>query len=528
MDKPENANAMPPRLVASSPKVERGNDKKLDSCEQPQGGRLDTFRLWTYTSLGDAVQIPTVSFDDMGPPGEDSRWESRRMLHDYLKHRFPRAHTTLTRTTVNHFGLAFHWQGSDPSVRPILLTAHQDVTPVDPESEHDWIYPPFSGHYDGDRIWGRGSGDNKSGVIGILTAIETVIEAGFQPSRTIVIAFGMDEERGGKDGGPAMSDYLRNTYGTDGFAMLVDEGYGFQQRGGILFSTPAVAEKGAYNVRIDVSAPGGHPMIPPRHTSIGILSSIIHTLESRPSPVQLNRDSPAFASLLCRAAYDETLPSHLRPLISRAQRHDTALRSLIQALLDLDSGYWSAVLGTTQAADLIGGGMTVNTLPQAAWAILDHRIADWSSISQLQFHYRSLLQPLLSSHNLTLDAFGDGDLSQKYDVHLSNAYGVLLEPSPVSPTMGRKAWGLLSGVIKDSLAHTQKSVVVSPVLALGNTDTRHYWALTRYIFRYSHINEADFQGGHGVNESIRGEAFIEMIRFYGHLILGADESDLEE
>ncbi|KAI0259746.1 carboxypeptidase S [Gloeopeniophorella convolvens] len=488
----------------------------------------DAFQQWAYISLGGSVQIPTVTFDDMDLPGEDSRWETRRALHEYLADRFSHAHRVLNKTVVNHFGLSFHWQGSEKALKPILLTGHQDVVPVASDTEHEWTYPPFSGHFDGDRIWGRGSGDDKSGVIGILTAIETLLDAGFRPSRTIILAFGMDEERGGKTGGPAMRDYLVGTYGNNGFAMLIDEGHGLEDRDGKIFSNPAVSEKGWTNVQIDVTTQGGHPSIPPHHTSIGVLSSIIHTLERELPEVRLERSSTAFTSLLCSAVHDGAFPSHLRPLVSRARRHDDGLRSLIDALLELDSGYWSAVLGTTQAVDLISGGVKANSLPRSAWAVVDHRIADWSSIQEVQSRYRRLLRPLLEAYNLTLDAFGDGDPSQDFNVRLSIAYGNVLEPSPITPTIGHKPWNLLSGVIKDSLAHTQKEVVVLPALALGNTDTRYYWPLTEHIFRYSHINATGFQGGHDVNEAIRGEAFIEMIRFYGRLILAADEGDLEE
>jgi Gly-Xaa carboxypeptidase len=62
-----------------------------------------------------------------------------------------------------------------------------DVVPVDPTTVHQWTHPPYSGYFDGEfllypsardthlplslsgkRIWGRGSSDDKSGLIGIL------------------------------------------------------------------------------------------------------------------------------------------------------------------------------------------------------------------------------------------------------------------------------------------------------------------------------------------------------------------------
>jgi Gly-Xaa carboxypeptidase len=75
--------------------------------------------------------------------------------------------------------------------------AHQDVVPVEPSTVDQWAHPPYSGHYDGERIWGRGSSDDKSGLIGILATLETLIEHGFKPARGIVLSFGFDEEASG-------------------------------------------------------------------------------------------------------------------------------------------------------------------------------------------------------------------------------------------------------------------------------------------------------------------------------------------
>ena len=65
----------------------------------------------------------------------------------------------------------------------------------------------------GERIWGRGSSDDKSGLVGILfvlipvsvnfvayydrSAIELLVERKFVPTRTVVLAFGFDEETSG-------------------------------------------------------------------------------------------------------------------------------------------------------------------------------------------------------------------------------------------------------------------------------------------------------------------------------------------
>ena len=78
------------------------------------------------------------------------------------------SHATLVVTKVNTYGLHYEWTGSNPSLKPLLLTAHQDVVPVEPATINEWKYPPYSGHFDGENVWGRGSEDDKSGLIGIM------------------------------------------------------------------------------------------------------------------------------------------------------------------------------------------------------------------------------------------------------------------------------------------------------------------------------------------------------------------------
>ena len=91
----------------------------------------------------------------------------------------------------------------------------QDVVPVDPDTVDKWIHPPYSGHFDGERIWGRGSADDKNALIATLSvsslvsviacsdvpdsaAVEYLVSASFEPTRTLVLAFGIDEESSGQ------------------------------------------------------------------------------------------------------------------------------------------------------------------------------------------------------------------------------------------------------------------------------------------------------------------------------------------
>jgi Gly-Xaa carboxypeptidase len=41
---------------------------------------------------------------------------------------------------------------------------------------------------------------------------------------------------------------------------------------------------------------------------------------------------------------------------------------------------YNALIGTTQAIDLVQGGVKANVLPEEAWALINHRIATQRSV----------------------------------------------------------------------------------------------------------------------------------------------------
>jgi Gly-Xaa carboxypeptidase len=125
--------------------------------------------------------------------------------------------------------------------------AHQDVVPVLHATEDKWKYPPFSGHFDGRFIWGRGASDCKNNLIGILEAFETLLEKDFRPKRSVLAAFGFDEEISGPQGAKFLAAHIEKIRGKDSIELIVDEGgLGFKELYGSVFALPAVGEKGNF------------------------------------------------------------------------------------------------------------------------------------------------------------------------------------------------------------------------------------------------------------------------------------------
>ncbi|KAI0367042.1 carboxypeptidase S [Pilatotrama ljubarskyi] len=492
-----------------------------------------TYKLKAYKALGGAVQIPTESYDDLGPVGEDSRWEVFGKLHKYLEQTFPRVFETLNVTRVNTYGIVLHWQGSNESALPVVMAAHQDVVPVEPATADDWIHPPYSGFYDGEWIWGRGSCDDKSDLIAGLHAIDALLEQGFEPERTFVWAYGFDEEASGVQGAGHLATYLEETYGRNGIALILDEGggaYGTPYGDDVVFAVPSLNEKGYLDVRIEVTTQGGHSSVPPKHTAIGMLSSMIVAIESNPHDLALIRGGGAYNATQCAATYGPEYPEKLRSLARDAVDSDDALEQLSDALVE-EFPRFEAILRTTQAVDLIQGGVKVNALPEKVSAVVNHRIAEHSSVAELKEHITDVILPVATRLNLSMEAFGKNvsvGSGKAGQVVLSDAFGTGLEPSPITPMGKDDPYQVLAGTIKATIesaeGYNASGVIVAPILQIGNTDTRYYWNLTQNIVRYKHLHERHrYNGAHTVNEAVFAEGWIQSIRFFTKFLLNCDE-----
>ncbi len=496
--------------------------------------------------LSGAVQLDTTVPDNWPPVSEDEeRWAK---VFDpfaiYLQASYPALHapgSPVSRTLVNKHGLLYEWTGSDPTLKPLLLMAHQDVVPVEPTTVDQWTYPPFSGHYDEAQglIYGRGAADTKSSIVGILASVESLLQADWQPKRSLIISFGFDEESSGSQGALQLSRHIEAKYGRDSIAMIVDEGGGIDKPDlnthTPAFAGPAVNEKGYVDFSIKVKTRGGHSSVPPPHSSIGYLSQILVAVEAHPHTAELDLSNPAWSGLLCYIAYQggegkpgltkavyqvleleekrkalvsplhsapaNAQPQSLRASLSKTHRKLEKAKRKVLANLSADR---RVAFQTTQSVDLIKGGIKVNALPEEAEAVVNHRIAPSSSVDEVQEHVAKVVGKIAKHNDLALEVRGrDGKVlstssnpSSKGTVVLSIAFDSGLEPSPSTPLQGEEAkpWRLLQRVIRATWSsglaaaegnHTAQPITVGPELMGGNTDTARYWNLTRSIFRFS-------------------------------------------
>jgi carboxypeptidase PM20D1 len=245
--------------------------------------------------LGAAVRIDTTSHDDR------SKTDTDRLLafHRFLEDTFPLVHENCTREVVSDYSLLFTWEGTDSDIGPIVLMAHMDVVPVEAGTESDWTEPPFSGVDAHDHLWGRGALDDKGPLIATIEAVEHLMRSGFKPTRTILMAFGHDEEVGGSQGASVVAATLRERGIAPWF--VIDEGGFVVDELPLLSAEPValikVAEKGYANVTLTARGEGGHSSMPPESTAVGAIGRAIHQIERNPMPPRVSVLADMFRAL---------------------------------------------------------------------------------------------------------------------------------------------------------------------------------------------------------------------------------------
>ena len=91
-------------------------------------------------------------------------------------------------------------------------------------------------------------------------------------------------------------------------------------------------------------------------------------IEKNPYPLELTKEDVLYSQLQCYAAHSASIPHKLKHAITKGDLKK------IEDILFGETAYASLVR-TTQAIDMIGGGVKTNALPEQAYALVNHRVS---------------------------------------------------------------------------------------------------------------------------------------------------------
>lgn len=427
-----------------------------------------------------ALTFPTISHDDR------SNFDASAFLalHDYLQSAYPLVHERMQRTVISGYSLVYHLPGSNPALQPVLFMAHMDVVPVQEDTLDQWTHPPFAGVVESGMVWGRGSVDDKVGVIGLLEATELLLQQGLQPERSLYLAFGHNEEVGGADGAQAVAEYFRKQ--GIRFDFVLDEGGALTK--GILagidkpIAVIGLSEKGYVNLLLEVEAPGGHSSQPPDHSGLGILAQAIVNIENNPFPARLDFLLPTMEAI---GAY---LPFTDRLAMSNLWLLGPVVKGQLMQQPDMAAG-----IRTTIAATMASGSPKSNILPTRASAVINLRILPGETVETVR--------------QRVIEVIGDER------VEVTAEYGS--DPSPVSPTDTR-GYALIASTIRAF----QPDGLVAPYMVRGGTDAKYFYSVSDNVYRFAmiHVTPETVRYVHGIDERMPVEDYLMAIRFYYNLV----------
>ncbi len=446
---------------------------------KPEPENVDVERAMAH--LSEAISIPTISY----PEKEKVDFDQFYKFHAFLERSFPLLHKTLSKEIVDEASLMYHWKGTRSDLDPIALIAHQDVVPVSKGTEDDWTHPPFSGYNDGEFIWGRGALDMKNHLMGVMEAVEALLEEGFVPERDVYLCFGQDEEVVANENGGAVS--MMRVFKERGIHLdsLIDEGGAILPINikGVLNNKSLVgigiAEKGYCDVEISLDAKGGHSSQPPKHTALGRMADVIKDLENNQFSSEL---MPYVTQLFSNIGRNCTYPvrlvtcnlNYMKPLIRTIMKQIPPAASLIR---------------TTTGITMAQGSPAANVLPQKASITVNFRMMPGVTVDDVIKHIHKVVK------------------NKDIEVKILKAK----EASSFSPTDSRAF-----KIINDICMQENPDNIVAPYLVMGGTDACNYEPVCENIYRYS-----PYRAGvdlllctHGTNERIPCEAVGPGVAFF--------------
>ena len=315
--------------------------------------------------LGRVLSFPTISSMD----AEAVDWQPFDDLRAYMEQAWPHVFAAGEVELIDH-SLLVTLSGSDPALKPVMLMGHMDVVPVVPGTEADWTHDPFSGHVDDTYIWGRGAIDMKDQVAGILEAVEYALAHGWQHERTLLLAFGQDEETT-QYGAGAIGRVLEER-GVE-LEYLIDEGdyrivsaaeYGAGE-GWLMHAD--LAEKGYADIVLKTKSEGGHSSNPYGGTSLEVLSRAIAAICDIEWPTRVTDLLAAQLVELGFYTADEI-----------AANGDVIVRDCLAS-----KKLYPLVTTTCAPTQIEGGSTGANVMPQDMWANINFRMLEGTGVADV-------------------------------------------------------------------------------------------------------------------------------------------------
>ena len=391
---------------------------------------------------------------------------------------FADADVTITPVDDTAYLIA-RWPGSDPKLKPLVISGHMDVVEAKPS---DWKRDPFTPVVENGYLFGRGSSDMKLDGTLAIASLNELRREGYKPRRTIIIEFSGDEETTMKT-----SAIIAEKLADSELVLNIDGGNGTLSEA---TNTPEYftwqgAEKTYADFELSVTNEGGHSSEPRKVNAIDELAAAllrIHDYQFKPELSDLTK-----AYFVQAANYED-------PTIGAAMRAFAADPTDQKAIATLAANPATVgKIGTTCVVTMIKGGHALNALPGSATANINCRIFPGHKPAEIMAE----LQAVAAEPAVTFKDVTEGS--------------VMTEASPMRPDYIQ--------AVKTALAGPYPGVPIFPAMSSGASDSM--WFRSHGVPSYGSSpvfmkDSDDF--AHGLNERAPIATIAPAIDYYLTLI----------
>ena len=373
-------------------------------------------------------------------------------------------------------GMLVRVPGSDQNAKPILFSAHMDVVDARPE---DWKRDPYKLIEEGGFFYGRGTLDNKAGVVAMMSTILRLQKANKKPRRTLIFAFVGDEETALDEPNGTTRQIAAHPWvkGAE-FAINTDAGGGLLAPDGkpIIYLVQG-AEKTYATFELTATNQGGHSSRPRSDNAIYDIARAVTRIDEYDFPVMSNDLTRAYLGAVGKVTPGPA-GAALRAFAANPQ--DAAAAQAIAG-----NPEFVGTTRTTCVATMLNAGHAENALPQKATATVNCRIFPGVSVDDVQ----KQLATVVADPKIGIKVLGAP---------------VVSPVSELRPDIER--------VIAQSIQKRQPGVGLSPYLESGGTDGMIYrtagiptWASSGIFIK------PDEMFAHGLDERVPVKSFYDGI-----------------
>ena len=353
--------------------------------------------------------------------------------------------------------------------RPILFSAHMDVVDARPE---EWQRDPFKLIEENGDFFGRGTSDNKGGVVALVSTILRFKAAKLQPTRELVFAFVGDEETEMNTTRQiAAHAWVKNAE----FAINTDAGGGIldETSGKPLIYLVQGAEKTYATFDLVATNPGGHSSRPREDNAIYQLAHALEKVEAYHFPVMANELTRSYLGAVGKAQSG--------PLGAALQKFSADPADAAAAEVLAKSPEFVGTTRTTCVATMLEAGHAENALPQTAKAAVNCRIFPGVAVDTVG--------------NALAKAIGDPGIK------------VVVRGNPEASPVSQMRPDVMAAITK-AIHADYPGVTVVPYLESGGTDGKVYRTAGIPTFASSGLfSKPSEMFAHGLNERLPVTAF---------------------